>query len=743
MASSSSASVLDWTPEKSNGFKLRRLIIDGGTQALRNVLQKCHPGKSIQAILAPGKKKLARLKFKIINQTQWDVLYPNPPNIPDINNFDITLLSILLRNICGLTPPATGWHNMPNASDNSDIANIIRIKLFRNEVHAHISETGVSTTDCEDYWKKISSALVSLGIDQSDIDSLKDEECGVEILERVMNEWNAMLDDIREDLKRIEIGQKETHKVVEKSHEYLKDVKLMVTDLHGDRQRFKCSEEMEKERVLRNLARCDFTSERKILCDRFVNGTREWLFKQVEDWFNDDSSENRAFIITGEAGMGKSVIAAKICERFNHQFAGCHFFSYKNDRYRDPKIFLQSMAFQICIVLPEYKDALVDHLSRSKESEKLKERNIEGLFALLFKEPLVRVEAPVKNILFVIDGVDESCDSHARSDLVDVIATHLVKLPKFVRFLITTRPEKNIVDKLEPLNPFFLEKTDRNNVEDLQTFFKSKLSLRIASTDNFEELTLRSDGNMLYAFYLFEIFMEKNSLEDLNNLASGLTHVFEMYFKRLETECKTVLGITDDAFLTLLSAMVVSRVPLPLDFVVSTFSIKRDTPSAKRNAVKAMNCISLLFVIEKNRVSFFHKSVKDWLVSEKDHLYKIDVKHGHAVLAILCAECFDNVLKTSTLDQQKLTDLEMFALDNGFYHMIKDEANVVSHVNLYLENLELIYRCVNSVYDLYGWLTYLIEMISNSQYKGKLKELESNVVNLRAAYFAVFNNKSP
>ena len=555
MASSASAStsvsttilsVLDWTPEKFNGFKLRRLIIDGGTQALRNFLQKCHPGKSIQAILTPKKINLGRLKFRIINQTQWDVLYPNPPNIPDINDFDITLLSILLRNICGLTAPVTtGWDKMPNASDNSDVAKIVRIKLFRNQVHAHISETGVSPTDFEDYWKEISVVLFSLGIDQSEIDRLKDEECGPEVIERVMNKWNAMEDDIKIDLKRIEIGQKVAHKD-------LKDVKEMVTDLHGDRQRFKYSEEIKQEQVLRNLTCCDFTSERKILCDKFVEGTREWVFKQVEHWFNDDSSQNRAFIITGEAGMGKSVIAAVICKRMTQRLAGCHFFNHNNFRYRDPKIFLQSFAAQLCNVLPEYKDALIDQLSQYMGYQNFSEINIEGLFTYLLKEPFLHVRYTGKNILFVIDGVDESCDSHARSDLVDLIATHLVKLPNFIRFLITSRPEKNIVDKFEPLNPFFLEKADQNNIEDLQTFFKSKLSLRNASTDNFQELTSRSDGNMLYAFYLFEIFMQKCTLEDLNNLATGLTHVFEMYFKRLETDCKTVLNITDDAFLSLL-----------------------------------------------------------------------------------------------------------------------------------------------------------------------------------------------
>ena len=340
--------------------------------------------------------------------------------------------------MCGLTAPATGCDKMPNASDNSDVANIIRFKLFRNEVHAHISNTGVSTTDFEGYWKKISSALVSLGIDQAEIDSLKDEECGEEAIARVMNEWNAM----ESFLERIETRQKETLKAVEMSHKDVKECKRILTNMQEDRKK--------PDEVLKKLARCDFTTERKILCNKFVNGTREWVFKQVEDWFNDDSSENRAFIITGEAGMGKSVIAAKICERINQQFAGCHFFSYKNDRYRDPKIFLQSLAFQICNALPEYKAALVDQLLCSKESEKLNERNVEGLFTLLFKEPLVHVKQPGKNILFVIDGIDESSDSLARRDLVNLIATHLVKLPRFIRFLITTRPEKNIVDKFEP-----------------------------------------------------------------------------------------------------------------------------------------------------------------------------------------------------------------------------------------------------------------------------------------------------
>ena len=148
-----------------------------------------------------------------------------------------------------------------------------------------------------------------------------------------------------------------------------------------------------------------------------------------------------------------------------------------------------------------------------------------------------------------------------------------------------------------------------------------------------------------------------------------------------------------------------------------------------------MNCISSLLVIKDNHVSFFHKSVKEWLVSEKDHIYRIDENHGHFALAKLCAECFDKILKSSEHDESKLTDAEMYALENGFYHMIKDEVNVISHVNSYLENFELICRCTISVLNLFKWLDYLRKMTSNSQYKGTLNELESIVENLGIVYF--------
>ena len=70
---------------------------------------------------------------------------------------------VLLRNICGLVPPATGWDSLPAATDLSPEADIVRIKYYRNTVYGHASEASVDDATFSQYWKDIQDALVRLG----------------------------------------------------------------------------------------------------------------------------------------------------------------------------------------------------------------------------------------------------------------------------------------------------------------------------------------------------------------------------------------------------------------------------------------------------------------------------------------------------------------------------------------------------------------------------------------------------
>ena len=124
------ASPLASSLEKTNGAKLSRLLIDGGTTVLRNVFDAHHLPANLAVDLNACYSILSNLlRRRILNNHQWNKLFPPGGTPADSNTFDITLLFLLLTNICGLSPPSTGWHREPSPSDTSQEANLARIKF--------------------------------------------------------------------------------------------------------------------------------------------------------------------------------------------------------------------------------------------------------------------------------------------------------------------------------------------------------------------------------------------------------------------------------------------------------------------------------------------------------------------------------------------------------------------------------------------------------------------------------------
>ena len=98
-----------------------------------------------------------------MNATQWGKLFPAIPSSVSSKNFDITLLTTLLRNICGLVPPVTGWDMLPASTDISREADIARIKHLRNTVYAHAESAAVDAATFNKLWREIGDTLERLG----------------------------------------------------------------------------------------------------------------------------------------------------------------------------------------------------------------------------------------------------------------------------------------------------------------------------------------------------------------------------------------------------------------------------------------------------------------------------------------------------------------------------------------------------------------------------------------------------
>ncbi|XP_068709712.1 NLR family CARD domain-containing protein 3-like isoform X9 [Montipora foliosa] len=153
----------------TNYARLCRLLVDVGSQALRDTFDRIHSPATLNRILSSTSAHYPMLqslrKRRILNPTQWEKLYPSVCSSVSSASFDITLLVVLLRNRCGSSPPlSTGsWDKLPLPGDNSCEANIARIKYYRNEVYAHASQASVDDATFNMLWQDISNALLSLG----------------------------------------------------------------------------------------------------------------------------------------------------------------------------------------------------------------------------------------------------------------------------------------------------------------------------------------------------------------------------------------------------------------------------------------------------------------------------------------------------------------------------------------------------------------------------------------------------
>ena len=403
--------------EKANFTRLSRLLIEKGTKALRITVDASLPPPNLPAVLNANRRSLLKLKPRVINSSQWNLLFPPSGDPPDSKNFDVTLLTVLLRNICSLPPPATGWNTMPPNTDRSPQANIVRMKLFRNQIYAHVTSTKVDDATFESLWQEITQALVELNIPQNDVDDLKTSPLGPEeeIYSGILEEWKLQEEGSIKMLQAIGTSINNLTKITKEN----------------------CDEKDND--LLRKLAKHNFKSKIRGKVKLFQPGTREWLFSKVDEWFIKNEDESRILLLTAGPGFGKSVFAAKVCEDFKKKgnFAACHFCDFSDSNLRDPMMMLQSLASQMCDTIVGFKEKLLDQVKRLHQVRSLKD-----VFGIYLQNPLDELEV-AEPYLVVIDGLDESA-ADDKNEIVNLIADYFPDLPKCVKVLITSRPEISV-----------------------------------------------------------------------------------------------------------------------------------------------------------------------------------------------------------------------------------------------------------------------------------------------------------
>ena len=225
-------------------------------------------------------------------------------------------------------------------------------------------------------WQEISQTLVRLGIPQQDIDKLKvaplspEEESYIEKLK----EWKQF-------------------------DERIKDIESRLDDVEAEVKKVKCTVSRSN---IDQLAKVDFKGKIDGLCEKFQVNTRQWFFDELSRWFADEKF--RVMILTAGPGMGKSVLSAKLCQKYKEsgQLAGCHFCDFKKSDCNNPLRILESLASQMCDNVDGFREKL-DEILRHYHSR----RTPSDAFRVLLSEPLHALDRR-EPMLIVVDALDES-----------------------------------------------------------------------------------------------------------------------------------------------------------------------------------------------------------------------------------------------------------------------------------------------------------------------------------------------
>ena len=351
-------------------------------------------------------------------------------------------------------------------------------------------------------------------------------------------------------------------------------------------------------------------------CDE---NSRHWLFEDFDKWFS-DPGDSRTYILLGDAGVGKSVIAGALAQRKRDSghLAAAYFCRHKDRRRNHPLSLLGTLARDLCKCSSEYSSIVGGEEGVRKLILDFKfNLNAHELFTKLLEEPLAKCRFPPNRRLVIIDALDET-EYGFRKDFINLIKVDFPRLPDWLVFFITSRPEDQIRSKLSRCNPCIkmcAGITDRDSFyqqqeEDIQRFLEKRIDFSRLPF-SVEDVTKKCGGLFLYAFYVEKELNDPANLgkvtqmSQLNDFPADINEFFLENFQRVFDR------VGRDLYRKLLGCIMAAPSPLPVSFIA--FVLKRENSVFEKYDV--INAVSQFVVLRTcdQTVSFLHNLIPVWL----------------------------------------------------------------------------------------------------------------------------------
>ncbi|XP_042811111.1 E3 ubiquitin-protein ligase DZIP3 isoform X1 [Panthera leo] len=159
-------------------YHLLHIIIISGTDIVRQIFDEAMPPPLLKKELLIHKNVLEPYYNHLWTNHPlggaWHLLYPPNKELPQSKQFDLYLLLALIKHLNVFPAPKKGWNMEPPSSDLSKSADILRLCKHRDILLSEILMNGLTESQFNSIWKKVSDILLRLGMKQEDIDKVKE-----------------------------------------------------------------------------------------------------------------------------------------------------------------------------------------------------------------------------------------------------------------------------------------------------------------------------------------------------------------------------------------------------------------------------------------------------------------------------------------------------------------------------------------------------------------------------------------
>lgn len=361
--------------------------------------------------------------------------------------------------------------------------------------------------------------------------------------------------------------------------------------------------------------------------DVFVG--RASVFDRIRQWIRSDTG-SAGLVMLGPPGIGKSALSAQLPGRFE-EVKALHTCRHGNAPSTNPKRCATSVAHKLSVCLDEYRA----HLRRLPLQALIEQSSPEALGDRLLVQPLWSMAPPSQTpIIVVVDALDEATQ-HGRNELADFLASLAAKTPPWCRFLVTARPEPEVLSALVSFDSIGLDAASPENLDDLRTFVGHGLRRLGSSNDGpaAQMLIDRSDGSFLYVhFVLTELKAGRLALERPLEFPVGLSGVYRAYFgRRFEN-----LDAYKQRVRPALQIVCAAQEAVPTTLLSACLGWDEQATTDFHQAVGA------LFPERDGYIQPFHRSVTEWL-TDRDlaAAYFVSEKSGDSALAAFGWSAFE------------------------------------------------------------------------------------------------------